>query len=103
MPNLKVICQPTSGWEEDATLELTWAVGRMSPAGFQFVIPPGAWEGGVLEGGSLETLGVVQRCVAFFGCGRQEGEGEWGSCPRDATTALLDGTRAGNGQWLWFF
>lgn len=31
-PTLKVGCQPTSGWEEDAMLVPTWAVGQESPA-----------------------------------------------------------------------
>ena len=81
MPSLKVICQPTSGWKEDATLELTWAVGRMSPAGFQIVIPPGAWEGGVLEGGSLETLGGCSEVRCLFWVRAAGGGGGVGVLP----------------------
>ena len=45
LSSLKVVCQPTSGREEDATFVLTWAISQEAPAGSQIMIPPDAREG----------------------------------------------------------
>lgn len=64
-PSLKTVCQPTSGWEEEATLDPTYAVDRASPTGFRMTIPPNAWRGEVFRGASPEPLGswLVVRCL----------------------------------------
>ena len=49
LPSLKVVCQPTSGREEDATFVLTWVVGQEAPAGSRIMIPPDAREGSSKE------------------------------------------------------
>ena len=65
LSSLKVVCQPTSGCEEDSTLDPTRVVGRASLVGSRIVIPSDARGGEVLEGASSVTLGScsVVRCL----------------------------------------
>ena len=52
-----MVYQPISGWEEDATLDLTCAVGQASPAGSYMTIPFDTRGGGVFGGASPKPLG----------------------------------------------
>ena len=51
-----MVYQPTSGWEEDAILVPTWAIGQEPLVSSWIEIPPNT-QGGVLDGASLGTLG----------------------------------------------
>lgn len=81
LPSLKVVCQPTSSGEEDATLKPTWAVGWMLPVGSRIVIPPRAREGGFLEGGSPRTLGGCSKVHCLFWAQATGGGGGMGVLP----------------------
>lgn len=74
-PSLKMVCQPTFGREEDATLDPTCAVVQASPTGSRMTIPSNTQGGGVFGGASPEPLGgwSVMRCLFREGV-REVGE-----------------------------
>ena len=76
-PSLKMVCQPTSSREEDATLDPTCAVGWVSPTSSWMTIPLDAQGGGVFRGASPEPLGCWSVVPYLFQeRAREEGGGE---------------------------
>lgn len=56
-PSLKMVYQPTSEGEDDATLDSTCAAERVPPTSSRMTMPPDARGGGVFEQASPKTLG----------------------------------------------
>ena len=95
-PSLKMVYQPTSWQEEDATLDPTCMANRMLLASSWMTMPLDV-RGGGFFGGAFKTFGgwLVVHCLLQVWVG--EGGGKSDPYLRFVVVALLDGRRVKNG------
>lgn len=66
LSSLKIVYQPTSGCEEDATLDSTKVVGQAPATGSRMVILLDTRGGGILEGASFVAFGYCLVVCCLF-------------------------------------
>ena len=88
-PSLKIVCQPASGWEKDATLDPAYMAEQALPASSLMTMPPDVRGGGVFKGAS-KALNDQSAVLPFSGSGRSM-RGESDPYLGFVVVALLDG------------